>query len=104
NDGDEVHALGFRQPGLGFDHLLEGAIASFGWKEQVRAACLRSLGVGGERAADEFDLLIHGGRDAMHGADERAAPAADHAVTGFSAHNVCRWMPSRCVFTISAKV
>ena len=66
------------------------ALTRLGWEVEVCAGSLRAFGVGGECAADEFNLLINGRRDAMHPADERAASAADHAVTNFSAHiNVC---------------
>ena len=88
DDGDEIHPRRFGQPGLALDHLLERAVATVGGQEKVRATGLRAFRVGGERAADQFNLLIHRRRDAVHGADERAAPAADHAVMNFSAHNV----------------
>ncbi len=83
DDGDEVHALIHRQCGLGLDHLLEAAVAAARRQEEIRTAGLGALGVGGEGAADEFDLLIDGRRDAMHRADEGPAPAAHHAVTNF---------------------
>src|SRR5688572_16124952 len=59
----------------------EGAVAAAGRQEQVRAGSLGTFGVGGEGAADEFDLLIDRRRDAMHGANESAPAAAHHSVT-----------------------
>ena len=86
DDGDEVHALLGGQGGLALDPFLVGAVTAAGRQEEVAAAGAGAFGVGGERAADEFNLAVHVGRDAMDAADERAATAADHAVTNFSAH------------------
>ena len=87
HDGHEIHALAHGPPGFAADHLLERAVTAVRWEEQVRAAGLRARGVAAERAAHQVNLLIHGRRDAMDRADERAAPAADHAVPNFPAHN-----------------
>ena len=86
DDDDEVHALVRRQARLRLDHFLEGAVAAVRRKEEVRAGLARTSAGRREGAADEFDLPVDVRRDAMHRADERAASAADHAVTNFSAH------------------
>ena len=82
--GDEVEFLFVyvREAHPGEDLPAHGSL-----QEKVRAAGLGAFRVGRERAANQFNLLIHCRRDAVHRADEGAAPAADHAVTNFSPHN-----------------
>ena len=87
DDGDEIHALVCGQFRFGFDHLLKRAVATIRWKKEIRAAGFAAFRIGGKRAANEFNLLIHRRCNAMHRADESSASAADHAVTNFSAHN-----------------
>ena len=84
DDGDEVHAPVGRQRGFSGHHFLERAVATFRRKEQVGTRILRPLRVAAERAADQFDLAVEGGRHAMHGPDEGAASSADHAHADFT--------------------
>ena len=78
DDGDEVHAFAFGQPGLALDHLLECAVTAFRREEQVRAAGLRAFGVGGKSAADKFDQLVYGRRDTMHATSQMRRCRARH--------------------------
>ena len=88
DDGNEVHALVRRQRGLRADHFFKSAVAPFGGQEEVGAAFLGALGVGGKSAADEFNLLIDRCCDAVNAANEGAASAADHAITNFPIHKM----------------
>ena len=86
DDGDKIHPLGLRQRGLLRDHLLERAVAALGREKKVLAAGLGLARTAGECAAHQLDLAVDVRGDAVHRADERAAAAADHSVTNFSAH------------------
>ncbi len=90
DDGNEIHALAFGQHRLRANHLLESAVATIRRKKQIAAGSARTIRVRRKRAANEFNLLVDGRRDAMHRADEGAAPAADHAVTNFATHKNVR--------------
>jgi hypothetical protein len=72
------------------DHFLKGAVAALGREIEIGATGLRFFRIGGEGAADEFDLLVDCRRDAMNAADEGATSAADHAITNFPAHKNVR--------------
>ena len=87
HDGHEIHPLIRGQGRLFLDHFLKRAVAAFGGEKQVAATGLGFPWTAGERATDQFNLLIHCRGDAMHRTDESAASAADHSVTNFSAHN-----------------
>ena len=77
DDRDRVDAV--LQAALPPGHLGEVAIDPVRLQEQILAREPRPLGIGGERAGDELPAVVEPRRDAVHRADERAAPAADHA-------------------------
>ena len=64
---------------FGRDHILEGRIAAIRSEQQIRTALARALRIRGQHARDELVAVIQPRSHAMHGADERAASAADHA-------------------------
>ncbi len=77
DDGDRVDAV--LQPPLAARHLVEIAIDAIRLEEQILAGGLGPLRVGGEGARHKLPAVVETGRDAVHRADEGAAPAADHA-------------------------
>jgi hypothetical protein len=79
DDRNEIHAFAERESGLGFHHFFEGSVATRGWQEKISAGIARALWVAAEGTADEFDLSVHIGCDAMNAADEGAASTTDHA-------------------------
>ena len=83
DDRDELHALVGRQLGLGREHRVEVGVAALGRQSQARTAAPAALGVARERAADELERLVETRSGAMHGADECAFAAADHAESDF---------------------
>ena len=50
-----------------------------GFEQQVLAGEPRPLRIGREGAGHELPAVVEAGGDAVHRADEGAAPAADHA-------------------------
>ena len=87
-DGDEVHPLLRRQRGLRLQHLLVGAIDSLRGQQKVLSAEPGLLRRAAEGPADELDLVVHLGRDAVDGAYEGVPPAAHHAHPEFSVQRV----------------
>ena len=80
HDRHEVDAFIGRQGGFGLGHLLVRAVHAVVVEVQRAALLGRLVGVGGEGAGDEFGKAIQRGRAAVHGADEGARSAANHAV------------------------
>ena len=77
HDGDRIDAV--LQPPLAARHLVEIAIDPVGLQKQVLAGQPCALRIGGEGTRHQLPSVVEPRRDAMHRADERAAPAADHA-------------------------
>ncbi len=83
DDCDELHSLVGRKLRFGREHGVEIGVAPLGGQPQARAAPAAPLRIARERAADERHGLVEARGRAMHGADERAFAAADHAESDF---------------------
>ena len=81
DNDDEIEPLVRGHSGLGPGHLGVAAIDTRRIDEQIGAGRLGACRVGREGAGHELRLAIHDSREAVHGADECAATAADHAET-----------------------
>ena len=79
DDGDEVHPLAFRQAAFVFKHLLIGFVNPVVGQVIGFAGGNGNFRIDAEAAADEFDLAVHEGGEAVDGSDEGVAAAADHA-------------------------
>ena len=77
DDGDGVDAVLAARLAAG--HVGKAVIAARRVKPEVGARGLRLLGAGGKAAGDQFVLVVDPGGDAVDGADEGVASAADHA-------------------------
>ena len=93
----KIHPLTRRQRLLLLNHLLKRPVTALSRQEKIRTGCLRSLGVRRKRTADEFNLLINCGRNAVHSANKCATPAADHAHPDFSVHVRGRMLSLSCL-------
>ena len=108
DDGDGVYAVVARR--LRGRHLGEAAVGALRRQAQVRRRGPGLVGIGGERAGHQLVAVVDPGGDAVHGADEGVAPAADHAEPQAAAQSGavgharrpdrCRacggWRPRRC--------
>ena len=79
NDRHRVDAV--VQPTLPPGHLGEVRVSPVGPQQQILAGKSRPLGIRRERAGNELPAVVEPRRYPMYRADERAAPAADHAET-----------------------
>ncbi len=77
DDRDGLDAVAARRLGLGHRRVV-GVAAVVGQAERERRSAAL-LGAGRERAGDQLVLVVEPRRHAMHGADEGALAAADHA-------------------------
>ena len=84
DDCDELHPLVCRQLRLGREHRVEVGVAALRRKAQARAAPAAPFGVARKGAADERHGVVEARGGAVHGADERAFAAADHAESHLS--------------------
>ena len=69
----------FLQPPFPPRHFREVGVVPIRIEQKVFAGKPRALGIGRERTRHELPAVVEARRDAMHRADEGAAPAADHA-------------------------
>ena len=77
DDRDRVDAVVARR--LLLRHLLEAGIGALGRDPQLRGRRPGPCRIGAERARDQLVAVVQTRGDAVHGADERALAAADHA-------------------------
>ena len=63
---------------LGLGHRAVVGVAAVGGDADLGRGGLGVLGVGGQRARDQRDLVVEAHREAMDGADEGVASAAHH--------------------------
>ena len=64
---------------LGAGHLAEVAVAARRVDPQFGPAGAGAFRIGRQRTRDQFPVVVEPRRNAVHGADERALPTADHA-------------------------
>ena len=86
--GDEVHPVAVGEGGLPAEHLLVVAVYAVGGQQQVLAAEPGLLRRAAEGAADQLDLVVHVGGDAVDRADEGVPAASHHAHSEFSVHGI----------------
>ena len=77
DDRDRVDAVGAR--GFLGRHFLEARIGPLRRDPQLGGGCFGAFRIGAERARDQLVAVVEARGDAVHGADERALAAADHA-------------------------
>ena len=77
DDRDCVDAV--LEPPLAAGHFVKVGVDPVRLQQQVLAGQPGALGIGRQGARNEFPAIVEARRDAMHRADERAAPAAHHA-------------------------
>jgi hypothetical protein len=77
---DSVLALGF-----GFRHGFEIVVDAVGGQAERGARTPRFLSGRGKRPGHEFVMIVHARGEPMHGADEGALAAADHAEANLAA-------------------
>ena len=77
DDGDCLDAVGAR--GLGLRHGAVVAVAALGRDMQRLPACQRARRIGRQGAGHQLVLVVDARRNPVHGADECALPATDHA-------------------------
>jgi hypothetical protein len=91
DDRHQVDALRGRATGLALEHLAPGPVAALVVEQEVAAGGFRGRWISAERAADQLDEPIQTRRRAVHRADERSTPTADHAHADASLHRKGRW-------------
>jgi hypothetical protein len=84
NDRDDVDAIGTRA--FRAHHFIHRTITTARIEQQLCATVARALRIRREHAGDELVAVVEARRHPMHGADERAAAAADHAESQATAH------------------
>jgi hypothetical protein len=83
DDRDELHALRRGELGFGCEHGIEVGVTAFGRQAQARTTPAAALGVARKRAANELERTVEPRGRTVHGADECAFAAADHAESDF---------------------
>ena len=83
-DGDEIDALVLRKRQLLLDHVLVVGVAASGSQVEPLGELRGLRRVPSEDTADQVDLAVHSGGDAVDFADEGVIASADHAHSEFA--------------------
>src|SRR5664280_3379967 len=86
DDDDEIETRVRRHPGFGPDHLGVTSVDPRGIEQEIGAGRPGARRIGRERAGHQLGLAVHDGGEAMHGADQGATAAANHAKTQLPVH------------------
>src|SRR5690606_18271367 len=86
DDDDQVYALALGPGELAIQHRLPGRVVAVGRQPQRLAGASGLLGRRGERACCELVAVIERHGVTVHATDERAFPAAHHAVAQAPCH------------------